>query len=68
MLLEQDGGITLVEVKSGQTFQPGWLQSRKTVQRYMDQATRNAVLYGGEPGASRTDGELVGWRDLLQAG
>ena len=68
LLLEQDGGITLVEVKSGQTFQPGWLQSLKTVQRHMDQATRNAVLYGGESGASRTDGELVGWRDLLQAG
>lgn len=68
LLLEQDGGITLVEVKSGQTFQPGWLQSLKTVQRHMSQPTRNAVLYGGDQSAGRTDAELVGWRDLVQAG
>ena len=35
LLLEQDSGITLVEVKSGQTFQNGWMQSLKTVQRHM---------------------------------
>lgn len=34
LLLEQDAGITLVELKSGQTFQPGWLQSLNTVQRH----------------------------------
>lgn len=68
LLLEQDGGITLVEVKSGQTFQPGWLQSLKTVQRHMNQPTRNAVLYGGDLSAGRTDAELVGWRDLVLAG
>lgn len=68
LLLEQDGGITLVEVKSGQTFQPDWLRSLKTRQRHMDQRTRNAVLYGGGLSASRTDAELVGWRDVVLAG
>lgn len=68
LLLEQDGGITLVEIKSGQTFQAGWLQSLKTVQRHMNQPTRNAVLYGGDLSAGRTDAELVGWRDLVLAG
>ena len=68
LLLEQDGGITLVELKSGQTFQAGWLQSLKTVQRHMNQPTRNAVLYGGDLSAGRTDAELVGWRDLVLAG
>jgi predicted AAA+ superfamily ATPase len=68
LLLEQAAGITLVEVKSGQTFQPGWLQSLKTVQRHMSQPTRNAVLYGGDLSAQRTDAQLVGWRDLVQAG
>jgi predicted AAA+ superfamily ATPase len=68
LLLEQDGGITLVEVKSGQTFQPGWLHSLNTVQRHMSQPTRNAVLYGGDLSAQRTDAELVGWRDLVLAG
>ncbi len=68
LLLEQDAGLTLVEVKSGQTFQPGWLQSLKTVQRHMNQPTRNAVLYGGDLSAGRTDAELVGWRNLVKAG
>ena len=88
LLLEQDGGITLVEVKSGQTFQPGWLKNLTTVQRHMcqtmtenmpqnmsrhaaqhaDPPTRNAVLYGGDLSASRSDAELVGWRDLVRAG
>lgn len=67
LLLEQDSGITLVEVKSGQTFQPGWLQSLNTVQRHMSQPTRNAVLYGGDLSAQRTDAQLVGWRDLVLA-
>jgi len=68
LLLEQGGGITLVEVKSGQTFQLGWLQSLKTVQRHMNQPTRNAVLYCGDLSAGRTDAELVGWRNLVLAG
>lgn len=68
LLLEQDSGITLVEVKSGQTFQNGWMQSLKTVQRHMAEPTRNAVLYGGDLSASRTDAQVVGWRDLVLAG
>ncbi len=68
LLLEQDAGITLVEFKSGQTFQPGWLQSLNTVQRHMNQSTRNAVLYGGDLSAQRTDAQLVGWRDLVLTG
>ena len=68
LLLEQDAGITLVEVKSGQTFQADWLKSLKTVQRHMSQPTRNAVLYGGDLSTGRTDAELVGWRDLVLAG
>ena len=44
LLLEQDGGITLVEVKSGQTFQPGWLQTLTMVQRQMSQNIRTGGL------------------------
>ncbi len=68
LLLEQNGSITLVEVKSGQTFQNGWLHSLNTVQRHMTEPTRSAVLYGGETSASRTDAQVVGWRDLVLAG
>ena len=68
LLLEQDGGITLVEVKSGQTFQPDWLRSLQTVQRHMGQPTRHAVLYGGDISANRSEAALVGWRDVVLAG
>ena len=68
LLLEQGGGITRVEVKSGQTFQPDWLQGLSTVQRHIGAPTRNAVLYGGEISASRTQAEQVAWRDIVRAG
>ena len=67
LLLEQDGGITLVEVKSGQTFSSGWLSAPATVQRHIGQTTRNAVLYGGDLSAGRADAAQIGWRDLVLA-
>lgn len=67
LLLEQDGILTLVEVKAGQTFQPSWLRALNTVQRHMAEPTRNAVLYGGDLTALRTDAQLVSWRDLVLA-
>ena len=67
LLLEQDGGITLVEVKSGQTFSSSWLSALATVQRHIGKTTRNAVLYGGDFSASRADASQVGWRDLVLA-
>ncbi len=68
LLLEQNGGITLVEFKSGQTFQPEWLRSMQTVQRHIGQPTRNSVLYGGDLTAARSDAHVVGWRDVVLAG
>ena len=67
LLLEQDGGITLVEVKSGQTFSSDWLSALATVQRHIGQTTRNAVLYGGDLSAGRADAAQIGWRDLVLA-
>ena len=67
LLLEQDGGITLVEVKSGQTFSSGWLSALATVQRHIGQTTRNAVLYGGDLSVGRADAAQIGWRDLVLA-
>ncbi|MFN0161104.1 MAG: ATP-binding protein, partial [Burkholderiales bacterium] len=46
VLLEQGGGFTLVEIKSGQTFQTGWLASLGTVQRHIGESTRRALIYG----------------------
>ena len=67
LLLEQDGGFTLVEIKSGQTFQPGWLQALGTVERHIGEATRRALIYGGDTDFDRTDTAVVGWRSLTRA-
>lgn len=67
-LLEQDSGITLVEVKSGQTVSSSWFAGLTTVQRHLGQTTRNALLYGGEMSASRSGVEVVAWRDIVRAG
>ncbi|MFM8898758.1 MAG: ATP-binding protein [Burkholderiales bacterium] len=73
LLLEQDGSITLVEVKAGQTFQTEWLKGLRTVQRHMQsdnhhQATRHALLYGGQFSNVREGVDVVGWRDLTRTG
>ena len=68
VLLEQDGQITLVEVKSGQTFASDWLRGLETVERHMGHAVRKAVLYGGDTSMPRTQADVVGWRDVVLAG
>lgn len=68
LLLEQDGGFTLVEIKSGQTFQSNWLHALDTVQRHIGGATRNALIYGGDTDFERTDANVLGWRSLVSAG
>ena len=67
LLLEQDGGFTLVEIKSGQTFQSGWLRSLDTVGRHLGGTTRNALIYGGDTDFERTDATVLGWRSLVLA-
>lgn len=67
LLLEQDGGITLVEIKSGQTYQDEWQRGLQVVERHLGFPTRKAVLYGGDFAQSRKDVQIVPWRDLLLA-
>ncbi len=68
MLLEEGGAHTLVEVKSGQTFQAEWLRGLATVDRHLGGATRRALVYGGESGYEREGVRVLGWRDLVGAG
>ena len=72
LLLEQNGGISLIEVKSGQTFQDEWLKGVQTVQRHLAASepvpTRGAVLFGGDDSHVRHGVHVVGWRDLVLAG
>lgn len=64
LLLEQDGGITLVEVKSGQTYQDEWQRALLVVERHLGFTARKAVLYGGDMAQSRQGMEIIAWQGL----
>lgn len=68
VLLERPDGLTLVEVKSGQTFQGEWLKGLDTVARHIGEPVRRALVYGGDASQSRGDIAVLGWRDLTAAG
>ena len=68
VLIEQGDSLTLVEVKSGQTFQSEWLRSLDTVARHIGQPVKRAVVYGGNIRQSRGNIAVLGWHDLLAAG
>lgn len=68
LLLEQDGGITLVEVKSGQTYQEEWQRALQVVERHLGFSARKAVLYGGDMAQARQGANVVPWRHVVLAG
>ena len=68
VLIERAEGLTLVEVKSGQTFQGEWLRGLDTVARHIDESVQRALVYGGDAAQSRGDIAVLGWRDLVAAG
>ena len=68
VLIEQGDGLTLVEVKSGQTFQGEWLRGLDTVARHIGKPVKRALVYGGDSRQSRGDIAVLGWRDLIAAG
>lgn len=68
VLLQRPDGLTLVEVKSGQTFQDEWLKGLDTVARHIGEPVHRALVYGGNIGQSRGDIAVLGWRDLVAAG
>ena len=68
LLIDRAGVLQPVEVKSGATFQPGWLQSLHTWQRHAAQARQGEpLLICGAPGNQRLQGVGVAfWRDALR--
>lgn len=68
LLLEQNGGLTLVEVKAGKTYQDEWQRGLQVVERHFGFAVRKAVLYGGDLPQERQGTLVLGWRDLRFAG
>jgi len=67
LLLDAEDRPTLVEIKSGQTFQSEWLRGLATVDRHLGGNTRRALLYGGSASHNFQDVEVIGWRDLARA-
>ena len=70
LLLEQQGGITLVEIKSGNVVGSDALTSLQTVQRHIGEQTtvRKAVVYGGKQDLERSDVSVLSWHSLDRVG
>jgi len=68
LLLEEGEEQTLVEIKSGQTFQAEWLRGLGTVDRHIGGAARRALVYGGDESYLREGVRVIGWRDMVDAG
>ena len=65
LILEHGQLLAPVEIKSGATVAPGWLQ---TLRRWRDlageAAGRPVIVYGGDRAEQRTDADVVPWRQL----
>jgi len=68
LLLEDGAAPTLVEIKSGQTFQAEWLRGLGTVDRHIGGTARRALVYGGNESYLREGVQVIGWRDMVDAG
>jgi uncharacterized protein len=67
LLLEQNGLLTLVEIKSGQTYQDEWRKSLITVSRHISDGVQTAVIYGGDTPQSRDATAVIPWNRLIEA-
>ncbi len=67
LLIERGSTLWPVEMKSGATFQPAWLQGLHTWQRHAAAARQGEpLLICGAPGNQRLQGVGVAhWRDAL---
>jgi len=66
LLFEQNGKLRPVEIKSGATFVPGWLDAARRWQELAgDDALTPWLIYGGDNSFGRETGEVFGWRSLV---
>lgn len=65
LLLEEDGQVTLIEVKSGATVQSTFFRNLTKLEQALEGATiRKVLVYGGHPSQVRSAGHVVSWQDL----
>mgnify|MGYP000849604046 FL=1 len=64
LVLEDNGRLTLVEIKAGQTFHAEATRAIDTVARHIGEPLRRALVYGGDLDMLRGDTQVIGWRSL----
>jgi predicted AAA+ superfamily ATPase len=68
LVYETPDGLQGVEIKSGATFVPDWLDGLKKWRALPgNQARKPRVVYGGKQTQARETADLIGWRDLFAA-
>ena len=64
-VLENDKGITPIEIKSGKTMATSYFENLKYWQTMVNMPeNQGVVVYGGDQSMQTSAGLLVGWRDL----
>lgn len=64
-LVEMDGQIKVIEIKSGQTIVPDFFKSFNYFDKlFSELKTQNFLVYGGEDFQQRTVATVVGWKYL----
>jgi uncharacterized protein len=65
LVFEHAGRLHAVEIKSGTTFTPDWLQPTRRWQAMAgDMAARPIVVYGGSESFELSDAQVLSWRDV----
>ncbi|MBX3705079.1 MAG: DUF4143 domain-containing protein [Pseudomonadales bacterium] len=67
LLFESAGQLQAIEMKSGATFVPEWIEAVRTWLGYAGDAARPpCIVYGGDASMTRDGVRLIGWRDWLR--
>ena len=63
LIIENDGALRAVEVKSGATFDHKWFASMKVFASLTDMDAKDkAVVYGGDKDMTTSQGAVISWR------
>jgi predicted AAA+ superfamily ATPase len=65
LVIDVGGHVTVLEMKSGRTFQPEWLRGVRTVMGSLPDAAHatGRVIYGGDPGDAGAGASGLSWRE-----
>ena len=67
MLIDDGGSLNAVEIKSGTTINQDFFRNLTKFQKFSGTTAENSYLvYGGEQGMPRKNGQVLSWRDLQQ--